>query len=132
MTYEYTPSEQEQELYNLLYTYINQPNKIAFPEMDRYDLALRLLGLQSSSTAAIMQTIKGIIKRLEKTKEAEDKSVAQIMRHTDVNLRKTIMSIKTDFLVIQIDCWNQKTPPKLAVLKKDLYKGKHGYIIEKQ
>ena len=72
MTYEYTPSEQEQELYNLLYTYINQPNKIAFPEMDRYDLALRLLGLQSSSTAAIMQTIKGIIKRLEKTKGAEE------------------------------------------------------------
>ena len=30
--------------------------------MDPYDLALRLLSLQSSSTAAILQTIKGIIK----------------------------------------------------------------------
>ena len=40
--------------------------------MDPYDLALRLLGLQSSSTAAILQTIKGIIKRLEHTENAQE------------------------------------------------------------
>ena len=40
--------------------------------MDQYDLALRLLGLQSSSTAAILQTIKGIIKRLEHTENAQE------------------------------------------------------------
>ncbi len=72
ITDEYTPSEKEKELYQLLYTYINQPHKIAFPEMDPYDLALRLLSLQSSSTAAILQTIKGIIKRLEHTENVQE------------------------------------------------------------
>ena len=65
LTYEYTPSPQEQMLYDLLYAYVNQPIKLAFPEMDPYDLALRLLGLHGSSTAAILQTIRGVIRRLE-------------------------------------------------------------------
>lgn len=72
VTLEYTPSPQEQKLYDLLYAYVNKENKIAFPEMKNYDLALRLLGLQSSSTAAILQTIKGIIKRLERLPNVED------------------------------------------------------------
>ena len=72
ITYEYTPSQQERELYDLLYAYINIPVKHAFPEMNQYDLALRLLGLQSSSTAAILQTAKGIVKRLEATPNAQD------------------------------------------------------------
>ena len=66
LTYEYAPSSQEQALYDLLYAYVNQPVKWAFPEMDPYDLALRLLGLQGSSTAAVLQTIRGVVKRLER------------------------------------------------------------------
>lgn len=76
-TYEYKPSSQEQKLYDLLYAYINKPNKLAFPEMETYDLALRLLSLQSSSTAAIAQTVKGILKRLEKMPNA-DEEIAQL------------------------------------------------------
>lgn len=72
VTLEYTPSAKEQKLYDLLYAYVNKDNKIAFPEMNSYDLALRLLGLQSSSTAAVLQTIKGVIKRLEHLPNAED------------------------------------------------------------
>ncbi len=72
VTLEYTPSLREQKLYDLLYAYVNKEHKIAFPEMNSYDLALRLLGLQSSSTAAILQTIKGIIKRLEHLSDAEE------------------------------------------------------------
>lgn len=70
ITYEYEPSQKERQLYDLLYDYINKPNKIAFPEMDKYDLALRLLSLQSSSTAAVLQTVKGIVKRLETQSDA--------------------------------------------------------------
>ena len=69
-TYEYAPTPQEQALYNLLYAYVNQPVKRAFPEMDQYELALRLLGLQGSSTAAILQTIRGVVKRLERMPDA--------------------------------------------------------------
>ena len=65
LTVEYTPGKTERQLYELLYSYINQPEKKAFPEMNQYDLALRLLGLLGSSTAAILQTIKGIVKRLQ-------------------------------------------------------------------
>jgi hypothetical protein len=72
ITLEYTQSAKERELYELLYAYINKPNKLAFPEMDTYDLALRLLGLQSSSTVAILQTVKGIIRRLESMPNAEN------------------------------------------------------------
>lgn len=73
LTYEYVPSSQERKLYDLLYSYINQPVKLAFPEMDSYDLALRLLGLQgSSAAAAILQTIRGVIKRLGRGAESGD------------------------------------------------------------
>ena len=72
MTVEYTPSPQERKLYELLNAYINYREKKAFPEMDPYDLALRLLGLLGSSTAAILQTIKGVIKRLEQMENTQD------------------------------------------------------------
>ena len=72
LTVEYTPGKAERQLYELLYAYINQPEKKAFPEMNQYDLALRLLGLLGSSTAAILQTIKGIVKRLQGLENAAD------------------------------------------------------------
>lgn len=72
VTHEYTPSPQERELYELLYAYISKPLKHVFPEMNQYDLALRLLSLQSSSTAAILQTVNGVIKRLEAMPDAQE------------------------------------------------------------
>ena len=72
LTVEYTPGKAERQLYELLYAYINEPEKKAFPEMNQYDLALRLLGLLGSSTAAILQTIKGIIKRLRGMESAAE------------------------------------------------------------
>ncbi len=71
LTDEYTPAPEEQALYDLLYAYVNQPVKLAFPEMDPYELALRLLGLQGSSTAAVLQTIRGVVKRLEQIPNAQ-------------------------------------------------------------
>lgn len=43
--------------------------------MDQYDLALRLLGLQGSSTNAILQTIRGVIKRLKQIQNAQDELI---------------------------------------------------------
>lgn len=71
LTYECAPTAGEQRLYDLLYAYVSQPKRLAFPEMDPYDLALRLLGLLGSSTAAILQTIRGIIRRLEGQQNAQ-------------------------------------------------------------
>ena len=72
LTVEYTPGKAERRLYDLLYDYITQPEKKAFPEMNQYDLALRLLGLLGSSTGAILQTIKGIVKRLRGQENAAE------------------------------------------------------------
>ncbi len=60
LTYEYAPSSEERVLYDLLFAYVNQPAKLACPEMDPYELALRLWGLQGSSTSAVLQTIQGV------------------------------------------------------------------------
>lgn len=79
ITLEYEGSPEEKELYNLLFSYIEKPNKTAFPQMEQYDLALMLLGLLSSSTAAIKQSIKNIIKRLEKTEDTEELAEFQKM-----------------------------------------------------
>lgn len=70
LTFEYAPTPQEQALYDLLYAYVNQPVRRAFPEMDQYELALRLLGLLGSSTAAVLQTIRGVVKRLDRMPDA--------------------------------------------------------------
>ncbi len=83
LTVEYLPSNEEQHLYDRLYAYINKPNKLAFPEMETYDLALRLLSLQSSSTAAIAQTLKGVIKRLGAMEQAQDE-IAELQTILDI------------------------------------------------
>ncbi len=72
LTCEYAPSPEEQALYELLYAYVNQPVRLAFPEMDQYELALRLLGLQGSSTNAVLQTIRGVVRRLESMPNARE------------------------------------------------------------
>ena len=72
ITLEYEASEKEKELYKLLFAYIEKPHKIAFPQMEQYDLALMLLGLLSSSTAAIKMSLKNIIKRLYISEEKQE------------------------------------------------------------
>jgi len=72
VTHEYQTSQQEKQLHKLLSAYIDRPDKLAFPEMDSYDLALRLFGLLGSSTAALSQAVKGILKRLESNPEGSE------------------------------------------------------------
>ena len=98
LTYEYTPSPQEQMLYDLLYAYVNQPIKLAFPEMDPYDLALRLLGLHGSSTAAILQTIRGVIRRLEQIPNAAGE-VAQWRE-----MERAALEVKRDAKAAELLC----------------------------
>lgn len=86
ITLEYEPSQTEKELYNHLFNYIEKPNKTAFPQMEQYDLALMLLGLLSSSTAAIKASLKNIIKRLDESEE----------KHEFENMLKLAESIKED------------------------------------
>lgn len=138
ITYEYKQSEKERQLYDLLYDYINKPSKIAFPEMDKYDLALRLLSLQSSSTAAILQTVKGIIKRLETLPGAleELNEWRQIQRAAegiplDSKAKALLNALKIGFNIIKKSGANKKaiiftesveTQKMLTALLSDKYK----------
>ena len=71
ITLEYEGSEEEKKLYNLINLYIEKPDKKAFPKMDKYYLALMLLGTAASSSVAITQSLKNIIKRLEQMPDAQ-------------------------------------------------------------
>lgn len=71
VTWEFEQSDEEQQLYDALQSYIDQPVKYVFPEMNPYDLALMLFDLQGSSTAAILKALEGIAKRLENVPGAE-------------------------------------------------------------
>lgn len=98
------PSDLEQQLYDKLFAYCQKEHSIAFPEMNAYDLSLRLLGLFGSSTAAILQTIKGIIKRiagnpftvkeLEELREMEH--IAQSVKH-DAKTDALLMALEKAF-----------------------------------
>jgi len=75
ITAEYTLTQEEQHLYELLDAYIGKPKKAAFPKMEQYDLALMLFRNFSSSTFAVEKTLKGAYERLqamEHTKLVED------------------------------------------------------------
>lgn len=109
ITCEYTPSKKEKELYNLLYAYINKDKKIAFPEMNQYDLSLMLLGIFGSSTAAVSQTINNIIKRLEDMPNSKNE-IAELQ-----NIKEVAESITIDEKAKQL---LRAIPKVFATLKK--------------
>lgn len=109
ITLEYEPSKAEQKVYESLYAYIKKENKIAFPEMNQYDLSLRLLGLLGSSTKAIIATLDGVISRLKGVSGA-DGEIAELKR-----IRTAAQGIGLDEKARQL----QKSLPKVfALLKK--------------
>lgn len=62
---EFDYCDYEKDLYDLIYKYCCMDNKVAYPEMDNYDLALKLLSIFSSSSVAIVRTFKGVLNELE-------------------------------------------------------------------
>lgn len=75
-TVEFTYTETEQRLYKMIETYLRRPVKYAFPKMDQYELALMLYKTMSSSTAALTQTLEGVVKRLDGNEEAKSERAA--------------------------------------------------------
>lgn len=101
VTFQYALSLPEQELYDRLFDYCNRAQKQAFPDMSHYDLSLRLLGLQGSSTAAILQTIRGVIRRLETMPDAQDE--LQLFRDMERLAKSIRQDAKTGVLLLALD-----------------------------
>ncbi|MBS7298757.1 MAG: DEAD/DEAH box helicase [Eubacteriales bacterium] len=138
ITCEFEQSEKEQKLYDLIQNYIDKPNKVAFPEMEKYDLALMLFGAMGSSTPAIIKSIEGVIKRLEKIpgadeelKEFTEMLLAAHLIKTDTKLKLLIEYIEELFKLLKKAGANRKaviftesreTQSYLAENLKDKYK----------
>lgn len=99
ITLEYEASEKEKELYNLLFAYIEKPDKIAFPQMEQYDLALMLLGLLSSSTAAIRQSLKKVVKRLSNAEITMQNAEIEELRAILAAAEKVEVDTKAELLI---------------------------------
>ncbi len=69
---EFTPSDEEQRLYDLVSEYLQQPKLYALPASQRQLITLILRKLLASSTYAISATLDGLVQRLEAAaREAE-------------------------------------------------------------
>ncbi len=87
LTHEYElEDEREKELNRLITQYIMKPKKVAFPDMDPYELNLMLQKLFSSSFYAISKTFAGIHVRLNKmVGEEAQKEAAEIRKMLDLS-----------------------------------------------
>lgn len=73
ITANFTLSDKEKLLYHLINEYIGRDKKAAFPDMDKYDLALMLFHIFSSSTFAFNKAINSVFQRLSRgTCKTED------------------------------------------------------------
>ncbi|MCX6280197.1 MAG: SNF2-related protein [Bacteroidetes bacterium] len=64
---EFTPRDDEQQLYNLVSDYLQRPNLYALPPSQRTLMTLILRKLLASSTYAISETLQGLADKLDKT-----------------------------------------------------------------
>lgn len=69
---EFTPREDEQQLYNLVSEYLQRPNLYALPPGQRTLMTLILRKLLASSTYAISGTLQGLADKLEATIEKQN------------------------------------------------------------
>lgn len=76
ITAEFTLTPKEQELYDLLDRYVQKGSRVAFPNMDQYDLALLFFRTFSSSTFALDKLLRGVIRRMESSAEIKSAHIA--------------------------------------------------------
>lgn len=130
ITCEYELSEKERKLYDMIYKYCKKDKKIAFPEMSEYDLTLKMLDIQGSSTAAILQTVKGIIKRIEniENSKAETEELQAIKTlaekiETDSKTKYLINILKNGFQILK----KAKAPKKAVIFTASAVTQKYLY-----
>lgn len=75
---EFTPREDEQQLYNLVSDYLQRPNLYALPPSQRTLMTLILRKLLASSTYAISGTLQGLADKLESTISRQENSQVSV------------------------------------------------------
>jgi SNF2 family DNA or RNA helicase len=69
ITQDYTPTQEEKELYDKITLYLQKPKLYALPNSQKHLITLILRKLLASSTFAIAGTLKGLISKLNKAIE---------------------------------------------------------------
>lgn len=81
-TVDYPLIKEEKELYEILHRYIKSDNKVAYPEMEEYNLALMLFNTLSSSTQALAKLLIPAIQRTY----GDEKAVLEKIRNLSQNI----------------------------------------------
>lgn len=79
LTLHYELNHIEKELYQMVNDYLARPHKVAYPQMDTYDLTLMFFHILSSSPQGLCKTLNGAIARLS---DCEEKNLLLHMKMT--------------------------------------------------
>lgn len=92
-TVDYPLIKEERELYDILHRYIKSENKVAYPELDEYNLALRLFNTLSSSPQACAKLLISAISRTYGDEKAVLQKIHDMALNIPVN-SKTLSLLK--------------------------------------
>lgn len=100
---EYYPTDNEQQLYELVSAYLQRPKLYALPNSQRQLMTMILRKLLASSTYAIYGTLTRLTERLE-----------EMLRRQDVSLELEPLSLDYDSLEDNIDYWTKDDEEETA------------------
>ena len=117
LTYQYELSPKEKQLEQKLTKYLAKSKKVAFPDMDAYELSLLLGKSLASSVDALIKTLSGVYVRLGKIQTGEAK--------------KEFVEIKS-MLNLARQITNQSKGAVFVKALETAFKGFHGRQIKKK
>ena len=85
ITVDYPLTPEEKELYNLIKTYLITDDKVAYPNIDSYNLNLMFWNYLSSSPVAFADMLDAGIERTYETEKAYLKKIQDLARSIEVN-----------------------------------------------
>ncbi len=109
-TVDYPLIKEEKELYNLIKTYLASDDKIAYPEIDEYNLNLRFFNTLSSSPQALVNMLKAPIERTYGLEKAVLLDIQKKASQIEVNSKtiQLLKILKTAFNHLKASKVNQK------------------------
>lgn len=84
-TVDYPLIKEEKELYELIKTYIKSENKVAYPEIDEYNLSLMFFKTLSSSSQAFLSMLKPAIQRTYGVEKVVLQKIYDMAQNISVN-----------------------------------------------
>lgn len=116
----YHLNNEEKQLYSMIEKYINKTTKLAFPDMQPYELSLLLFGLFSSSIYAFSKTLSGIYVRLMKLGNVEAHEEAKEIKEMLDYSTKIQTTSKDEIFIKALNSFfsqiNKKNLPKKCIV----------------